>query len=146
MTALKKTLAVMTDADGRSPTSSGLLMDLELVFRRVVWPQMLHTRQKSSNFCHACFVIRGGTRVRNLVLNSATFCPVVRRVSKIANSFVSVHMEQTARLPLDGFWSWYLSFFEKLLRKFKFNWNPSRLTGILHEGVFTFMIIWLNSS
>jgi hypothetical protein len=77
-----------------------------------------------------------------------TFCPVVRRVNKIANSFVSVHMEQTARLPLDGFW-WNLVFenvSEKLRRKFKFNWNPSRLTGILHEGVFTFMTIWLNSS
>ena len=55
----------------------------------------------------------------------------------------SVRMEQ-----LDTHWTdfpeiWYLFvFFENLWRKFKFHWNPIRMTGVLHEDQFTFLIIF----
>ena len=53
----------------------------------------------------------------------------------------------SVRMPhLGSHWTdfdeiWYLSFFENLSRKFKFHYNPTRITGILHEDVFTFMTI-----
>ena len=33
-------------------------------------------------------------------------------------------------------------FFETLLRKFKFHWNLTRITGTLHEDQYTFLIIY----
>jgi hypothetical protein len=36
---------------------------------------------------------------------------------------------------------WYLSFFQKSVRKSKFHWNLTRITGTLHEDIFTSMII-----
>ena len=35
----------------------------------------------------------------------------------------------------------YLSFLENPSRKFKFHWNQTKITGTLHENVFTFMTI-----
>ena len=55
---------------------------------------------------------------------------------------LSVRQRGTTRLPLEGFW-WNLisEFFENMSRKFKFHWNPIRVTGTVHEDVFTFVII-----
>ena len=48
------------------------------------------------------------------------------------------HTSPTGRIIMKlGIWA----FFENLSRKFKFHFNPTRITGALHEEVFTFMTI-----
>jgi len=55
---------------------------------------------------------------------------------------VSVHTHGTTRIPLDAFtWHFiFLIFFVNLLMKFKFHWNPTRITGTLHGELCIFMI------
>jgi hypothetical protein len=70
------------------------------------------------------------------------------KLRKTTVSFVmSVRPRGTTRLPLDEFFVKYdtWAFFENLLGKFKFRSNLTRITGTLHEDVFTFMTMsrWL---
>jgi hypothetical protein len=37
--------------------------------------------------------------------------------------------------------TWYISFFEDLLRRFKFHYNLTRIINTLHKDIFTFIII-----
>jgi hypothetical protein len=65
----------------------------------------------------------------------------------LASSYLSVHpsvcLHGTTRLLLDGFWlNLIFKLFPKICwEKLKFCWNPTRMPGTLHEGVFTFMTI-----
>ena len=55
---------------------------------------------------------------------------------------LSVRPQGTTRLSPEGFHNFYISvFFENPLRKFKFHWTLTRITGNLHEYLRTFMII-----
>jgi hypothetical protein len=66
------------------------------------------------------------------------------KLRKATISFeVTVLPYGTTRLPLDGY-SWNLIFdyfFEILLRKFKFHLNRTEITGTLHEGLCTYLIM-----
>ena len=81
------------------------------------------------------------------VLNSVVFGAFVELRKATINLVMSVRL--SVRVELFGFhWTdfdeiLYLIFFspEKLSRYFKFHQNPTRITGTLHEGVFTFMTI-----
>jgi hypothetical protein len=55
--------------------------------------------------------------------------------------YPSVRMEHLGFHWTDFDETLYLSFFENLSTNFKFNYNPKRITGTLHEDVLTFMTI-----
>jgi hypothetical protein len=62
----------------------------------------------------------------------------------LATSCPSVRVKQLGSQWTDFDKTWYLSFFfENLSRKSKFNKNPIKITGTLHEDVSTFMTISL---
>jgi hypothetical protein len=87
-------------------------------------------------------LLRSASRIRRCK------CPVFRRVRKNRDkstiSFViSVRPSARDNSALTGrifmkFDIWLFFFFRNLLRKFKFRWNLTRITGTLHEDVLTF--------
>lgn len=56
-------------------------------------------------------------------------------ISFVSSVCLSVSPHETTHPLLDGFtWNFVLSFFlENMLRKFKFRYNPTRITDTLHE-------------
>jgi hypothetical protein len=55
----------------------------------------------------------------------------------------SICLQGTPLLPLDGFsWNFIFEYFSKLWRKVKFYENLTRIAGTLHEGHYTFLIIY----
>jgi len=70
--------------------------------------------------------------------------PVVkRRITVLASLCISVRMEQLGSSHWTDFNEiWHFgNFFEKSLEKNNFSSNLTRITGTLHEHIFTFMII-----
>ena len=77
------------------------------------------------------------------VHSSGTFAKLLKAtISFVTSVCPSVRPYGTTRLPLNGF-SWNLTweFFENLSRKFTLHYNLKRITGTLHEDLYTFMII-----
>jgi hypothetical protein len=88
-------------------------------------------------YCHSLFLI-----FFSLSASGFRRCCKIARDYEFRNVCLSVHMED-----LGSQWTDFdeTVFFEYLSRKFKFHWNPTRITGTLHEDFSHYDNISLNS-
>jgi len=87
-------------------------------------------------------ILRLFVRILGVVIRRVRKITKKRSISFVMYVYLSIRPHGTIRLPLDGF-SWNLMFkiFRKSVRKFKFLYNQTRITGTLHDDLCTFMII-----
>jgi hypothetical protein len=66
----------------------------------------------------------------------------IATISFVMSVRPSVHMEHLGFHWTDFHEICYVTLFENLLRKLKFRWSMSRITGTLHEEQYWFLIMW----
>jgi len=87
---------------------------------------------------------------RLIEVSASDLQPLYRRVHRLRKataSFITSVLCPYGITPphwTDFHKTWYLGIFRKLPRKFTFHWNPTRITGTLHEDEYTFLIISLS--